>query len=65
MTNQKAIQTPKQRIANEKYYKKHEKQRGKAKPVAKKESPISTGWVIMLAFLIGGGAILEILRIFF
>ena len=39
-----AVQTPKQRIANEKYYKKHEKQRGKAKPAAKKELPISKGW---------------------
>ncbi|ODV72703.1 Ysy6p CYBJADRAFT_168248 [Cyberlindnera jadinii NRRL Y-1542] len=60
-----AIQTPKQRLANEKFYKKHEKQMGKPKPKTKKESPVSTGWIILLAFLIGGGAVLEIIRIFF
>ncbi|CEP22260.1 unnamed protein product [Cyberlindnera jadinii] len=40
-----AIQTPKQRLANEKFYKKHEKQMGKPKPKTKKESPVSTGWI--------------------
>ncbi|OVF09852.1 hypothetical protein A9F13_04g03685 [Clavispora lusitaniae] len=61
-----AVQTPKQRAANAKFAKLNTKKQGK--PRAKTEPvkfPISKGWMLVLAFLVCGGAVLEILRLFF
>lgn len=65
-----AVQTPKQRIANEKFNKKIEKNRkyGKKK-IDKKDSngklPVSKYWIIALLFLLVGGGVLELLNLFF
>lgn len=65
-----AVQTPKQRIANEKFNKKIEKTRkyGKKK-VNKKDQkdtlPISKYWIIALLFLLVGGSILEFISLIF
>ncbi|CAH2449795.1 hypothetical protein PP7435_CHR3-2238 [Komagataella phaffii CBS 7435] len=61
-----APQTPRQRIANEKFVKRAEAQQGKVKKArSKREFPVSTKWVIILLFLLIGGGVLEILRLFF
>ncbi|ODQ79782.1 hypothetical protein BABINDRAFT_7986 [Babjeviella inositovora NRRL Y-12698] len=60
-----AQQTPKQRAANVKFAKKIEKNMGKPKQVKAQEFPLSKTWIAILAFLIAGGAVLEILRLFF
>lgn len=65
-----AVQTPKQRMANEKFNKNIEKNRkyGKKKTVKNVQDdklPISKYWIIALVFLLMGGGILEILRLFF
>ncbi|CUS24440.1 LAQU0S16e01750g1_1 [Lachancea quebecensis] len=60
-----AVQTPKQRIANERFAKRNEKKLGKAKPKETKvESPLSKTWVIVLLFLLVGGGILELFTLF-
>ncbi|KAF1815967.1 hypothetical protein P152DRAFT_411305 [Eremomyces bilateralis CBS 781.70] len=63
-------QTPAQRKANEKFAKLESAKRGKPQNSIKKggekgKSPISTSWIIVLAFLICGGVIFEVLRMFF
>lgn len=61
-----AIQTPRQRLANEKWAKKNEKKLGKPKVKAKDQvskSPISKPWIIALIFLLIGGAILELVSL--
>jgi len=64
LTNVQAIQTPKQRAANAKFEKKVTSSWGKAKPTkAKSEFPLSSTWIILLVFLVCGGAILELLRL--
>lgn len=59
-----AIQTPKQRIANEKFAKRNEKFRkyGKKKQTPNQwQLPVSRGWLILLGFLLVGGGLLELL----
>lgn len=59
-----AIQTPKQRLANEKFNKNIEKHRkfGKAKPAKVDDKPqLSNYWIYALLFLLVGGGVLEIL----
>ncbi|SMN20945.1 similar to Saccharomyces cerevisiae YBR162W-A YSY6 Protein whose expression suppresses a secretory pathway mutation in E. coli [Maudiozyma saulgeensis] len=60
-----AIQTPKQRLANEKFNKNIEKHRkfGKAKPAkidASSKPTISKYWMYALLFLLVGGGVLEL-----
>ncbi|KAH8698248.1 hypothetical protein BGW36DRAFT_142305 [Talaromyces proteolyticus] len=60
-------QTPKQRRANEKYAKHEAAKRGKPETTLKKsqkqKSPVSIGWVVILAFVVCGGLAFELLRI--
>jgi len=60
-------QTPRQKKANEKFAKHEASKRGKPQTVVKKspkqKSPISTGWIVLLVFIVGGGLIFELLRI--
>ncbi|KAK7545491.1 hypothetical protein IWX50DRAFT_660407 [Phyllosticta citricarpa] len=64
-----AAQTPQQRLANERFAKSEAAKRGKPAPVVKKQevqkSPVSKGWVVVLAFVVCGGLIFELLRLFF
>lgn len=61
-----AIQTPRQRIANEKFQKRNEKKLGKKKQTeGKAESPVSKTWVFVLLFLLIGGGVLELFSLFF
>ncbi|QLL34750.1 hypothetical protein HG536_0H01250 [Torulaspora globosa] len=59
-----AVQTPKQRLANQKFAKKNEKHRKFGKKKAKGDSQtgftISKPWLLLLAFLIIGGGIIEL-----
>ncbi|KAK9368183.1 hypothetical protein V1509DRAFT_100967 [Lipomyces kononenkoae] len=60
------VQTPTQRLANQKYAKREEKKHGKPEAVSKKKaekSPISKTWIYLFAFLVAGGLILEILNL--
>uniref|UniRef100_A0A060TB51 Stress-associated endoplasmic reticulum protein n=1 Tax=Blastobotrys adeninivorans TaxID=409370 RepID=A0A060TB51_BLAAD len=61
-------QTPRQRLANERYAKKEQWKKGKptseVKPKQKDPLPISKGWLALLAFLVLGGGIFELLRLF-
>lgn len=66
LTNVQALQTPRQRAANAKFASINTKKQGK--PRAKAEAvqfPISKGWIFALVFLVCGGAVLELLRLFF
>lgn len=60
-------QTPQQRKANEKYAKSEAAKRGKGKAIMKQKqnvkSPVSTGWVVVLAFAVCGGLAFEALRV--
>jgi len=60
-------QTPQQRKANEKYAKREAAKRGKpestAKSKLKSKSPVSTGWIVVLAFVVCGGILFELLRV--
>ncbi|KAL1393280.1 hypothetical protein HDK64DRAFT_259777 [Phyllosticta capitalensis] len=62
-------QTPQQRLANERFAKSEAAKRGKPAPVVKKQevqkAPISKGWVVLLAFVVCGGLVFELLRLFF
>ncbi|EKG14642.1 hypothetical protein MPH_08115 [Macrophomina phaseolina MS6] len=73
-------QTPQQRLANERFAKSEAAKRGKPQTAVKKQevakSPISKGWietihsdlpllVAVLAFILCGGLIFELLRLFF
>ncbi|EUC33214.1 hypothetical protein COCVIDRAFT_38609 [Bipolaris victoriae FI3] len=65
-------QTPQQRQANMRFAKAQEKKMGKPEsnvPVVKKQgpqkSPISKPWIIVLAFVLCGGLLFEVLRLFF
>ncbi|KAF2003467.1 hypothetical protein P154DRAFT_428809 [Amniculicola lignicola CBS 123094] len=62
-------QTPQQRAANAKFARREEAKMGKPPTtVTKKQSfksPISKGWIIVLAFVLCGGVIFEVLRMFF
>ncbi|KAE8348358.1 hypothetical protein BDV28DRAFT_96200 [Aspergillus coremiiformis] len=60
-------QTPQQRKANEKYAKSEAAKRGKGNTTTKQKqnlkSPVSTGWVFVLAFAVCGGLAFEAVRI--
>ncbi|KAH1966677.1 hypothetical protein KXX04_001903 [Aspergillus fumigatus] len=61
------VQTPQQRRANETFAKHEAAKRGKgqttAKPKQKSKSPLSTGWLVILAFVVCGGIAFELLRV--
>jgi len=60
-------QTPQQRRANAKYAKAEERKMGKPESLAKKKdkqkSPVSVGWIILLAFVVCGGLIFELVKL--
>ncbi|KAL5333579.1 hypothetical protein BJX70DRAFT_392080 [Aspergillus crustosus] len=59
-------QTPQQKRANNKFAKHEALKRGKPKTTTIKHSPkpsLSTGWVAILAFVVCGGLIFELLRV--
>ncbi|PYH47284.1 RAMP4 family protein [Aspergillus saccharolyticus JOP 1030-1] len=60
-------QTPQQRKANERYAKHEAAKRGKGgaipKPKQHTRSPVSTGWIVILAFVVCGGIFLELLGV--
>ncbi|KAJ5899818.1 hypothetical protein N7495_004562 [Penicillium taxi] len=59
-------QTPQQRRANERFAKSESAKRGKGpitKPKAIAKAPISAGWLVILAFVVCGGLLLELVRI--
>ncbi|KAF2832254.1 hypothetical protein CC86DRAFT_313161 [Ophiobolus disseminans] len=62
-------QTPQQRQANMRFAKAQEKKMGRPEqPVKKREpqkSPISKIWIILLGFVLIGGLIFELLKMFF
>ncbi|KAF3049414.1 hypothetical protein E8E11_000875 [Didymella keratinophila] len=64
-------QTPQQRQANARYAKAQEKKMGKpesaqvVKPRGPQKSPISKTWIIVLAFVLCGGLLFEVLKLFF
>ncbi|OSS55194.1 hypothetical protein B5807_01753 [Epicoccum nigrum] len=64
-------QTPQQRQANMRFAKAQEKKMGKpeapvvVKPRGPQKSPISKGWIVLLAFMLCGGLLFELLRMFF
>ncbi|KAF2790592.1 hypothetical protein K505DRAFT_250882, partial [Melanomma pulvis-pyrius CBS 109.77] len=62
-------QTPQQRAANAKFARREEAKMGKpVAPVTVKrdfKSPISRGWIIVLAFVLCGGLLFEVLKLFF
>jgi len=62
-------QTPQQRKANERYAKAEAARRGKSEGAIKQKqkfkSPISLAWIALLAFVVCGGLIFELLRLFF
>ncbi|ODQ66135.1 hypothetical protein NADFUDRAFT_51402 [Nadsonia fulvescens var. elongata DSM 6958] len=61
-----AVQTPQQRKGNLKYAKREETKKGKnlVKKSAEFKSPLTMGWFLFLGFLLCGGALFEILRVF-
>ncbi|KAF2185127.1 hypothetical protein K469DRAFT_708420 [Zopfia rhizophila CBS 207.26] len=63
------VQTPQQRAANAKFARSEERKMGKPQlQVKRKEdfkSPVSKGWIAVLAFVLCGGLIFELLRLFF
>ncbi|CEP61936.1 Ysy6p LALA0_S04e04016g [Lachancea lanzarotensis] len=60
-----AVQTPKQRIANQKFAKRNEKKLGKAKKTESKSSlALPNYWVFGLLFLLIGGGVLELISLF-
>ncbi|KAK6455214.1 uncharacterized protein RJT20DRAFT_129933 [Scheffersomyces xylosifermentans] len=61
-----ALQTPKQRASNEKFYKKNTAKQGKPRHVEEKvQLPVSKTWLFVLLFLVIGGGVLELIRFFF
>ncbi|CAG8288504.1 unnamed protein product [Penicillium olsonii] len=60
-------QTPQQRRANDRFAKTEAAKRGKApttvKPKKNTKSPLSATWVVLLAFVVCGGLLLELLRV--
>jgi len=65
-----AQQTPTQRRANEKYAKREEAKRGRPEGIVKAKkggfkSPISPFWLGILAFVVFGGIVFELVRLIF
>ncbi|KAF2034772.1 hypothetical protein EK21DRAFT_97400 [Setomelanomma holmii] len=62
-------QTPQQRQANMRFAKAQEKKMGKPEQAIKKrepqKSPISKIWIILLGFVLCGGLVFELLKLFF
>ncbi|KAF2474518.1 uncharacterized protein BDR25DRAFT_301235 [Lindgomyces ingoldianus] len=62
-------QTPQQRAANAKFARREEAKMGKPVSTTKRatdqKAPISKGWIVVLAFVLCGGLIFELLRLFF
>ncbi|CAL8579689.1 hypothetical protein XPA_005423 [Xanthoria parietina] len=62
-------QTPQQRKANERYARQEAAKRGRPEAATKDsksaKSPVSPIWIGLLAFVLGGGVIFELLRLFF
>ncbi|KAF2441290.1 hypothetical protein P171DRAFT_524233 [Karstenula rhodostoma CBS 690.94] len=64
-------QTPQQRAANARYARREEGKMGKPLDDRVKrtkqdfKSPIGKGWIIVLGFVLAGGAIFELLKLFF
>ncbi|CAG5175390.1 uncharacterized protein ALTATR162_LOCUS10676 [Alternaria atra] len=65
-------QTPQQRQANMRFAKAQEKRMGQpvsTEPIVKKKapqkSPISRFWIVVLAFILVGGLLFEVLKLFF
>ncbi|KAH8726353.1 hypothetical protein GQ44DRAFT_706161 [Phaeosphaeriaceae sp. PMI808] len=63
-------QTPQQRQANMRFAKAQEKKMGKPETVVvekrgPQKSPISKIWIILLGFVLCGGLIFELLKLFF
>ncbi|MCJ1241126.1 hypothetical protein MMC14_009130 [Varicellaria rhodocarpa] len=62
-------QTPQQRKANERYARQESSKRGKPESAIKQKQkfkpPISPVWIGVLAFVVCGGLIFELLRLFF
>ncbi|QBM85664.1 Ribosome associated membrane protein RAMP4 [Metschnikowia aff. pulcherrima] len=61
-----AYQTPKQKAANAKFAKLNVNKQGKPRKKSEKiDFPISRTWVLLLVFLVCGGAVLELIRMLF
>ena len=63
-------QTPQQRAANARFARREEGKMGKPVETRNKrkeefKSPISKTWIIILAFVLCGGLIFELLKLFF
>ncbi|KAF2133928.1 hypothetical protein P153DRAFT_362960 [Dothidotthia symphoricarpi CBS 119687] len=63
-------QTPQQRQANMRFAKAQEAKMGKPEQVVKvkrepQKSPISKFWVVILGFVLCGGLIFELMKLFF
>ncbi|KJF60940.1 uncharacterized protein CIMG_13334 [Coccidioides immitis RS] len=60
-------QTPQQRRANERYAKNETAKRGKPENISKAKikpkASLSTGWVVVLAFVVCGGVMFELVRV--
>ncbi|KAG7007070.1 serine/threonine-protein kinase svkA [Physcia stellaris] len=67
--HQPTPQTPQQRKANERYARSEAAKRGKPESAIKKKEkyqpPISKGLIGLLAFVVCGGLLFELLRLFF
>ncbi|GMM34352.1 hypothetical protein DASC09_016770 [Saccharomycopsis crataegensis] len=57
--------TLQQRKANAKFYKDQMNKMGKPKAKEEAGMPISTGWFVLIAFLVIGGGLLELSKLFF
>jgi len=62
-------QTPQQKKANEKYARHESAKRGKPEAVLKakqtSKAPISPYWIGLLIFVVAGGLVFELVRLFF
>ncbi|KAJ5739683.1 hypothetical protein N7533_012467 [Penicillium manginii] len=60
-------QTPQQRRANDRFARSEAAKRGRGPttkaPKQNTKSPLSAGWVVVLAFVVCGGLLLELLKV--
>ncbi|KAF1845813.1 uncharacterized protein K460DRAFT_406047 [Cucurbitaria berberidis CBS 394.84] len=66
----RAAQTPQQRQANMRFAKAQEKKMGRPEQIITKKqgpqkSPISKIWIILLGFVLCGGVLFELVKLFF